>query len=154
MPSENNKCISNLQTIHGSKKENTSPKKKKKMFQLRKTINSYSLTIFVFISFERTISFFTGSYFSQEAQFILKNILPCMWRYLDTSVLLCPSCLFASLILLCKFVLILPETHSLSHEKKMVTKFVYFLETTMYECSIIWMNMILFINLVVNSALF
>ena len=39
MPPEKDKCISNLQTIQGSKKENTSPKKKKKMFRLRKMIN-------------------------------------------------------------------------------------------------------------------
>ena len=29
MPLENDKCISNLQTILGTEKENTSPKKKK-----------------------------------------------------------------------------------------------------------------------------
>ena len=35
-----------------------------------------------------------------------------------------------------------------------VAKFVYFLETTMYECSIFWMNMMVCSNLVVNSMLF
>ena len=39
MPPENDKWISNLQTIQGSKEENTSPKKKKKMLRLRMAIN-------------------------------------------------------------------------------------------------------------------
>ena len=42
-------------------------------------------------------------------------------------------CLHLSLILLRKFVLILPGRDSLSHEKKKLTKLVYFLETTLYE---------------------
>ena len=39
MPPENDKWISNLQTIQGSEEENTSPKKKKKMLRLRMAIN-------------------------------------------------------------------------------------------------------------------
>ena len=35
-----------------------------------------------------------------------------------------------------------------------VTKFAYFLETSMHECSIFWMNILVFINLIVNSMLF
>ena len=57
----------------------------------------------------------------------------------------CLSCLFVSLILLCRFVLILPGTH-LSQEKKKVTRFAYFLETLMYQSSIFWMNMMVFIK--------
>ena len=32
--------------------------------------------------------------------------------------------------------IILPGTRSSSHEKKKLTKFVYFLKTTIYECSV------------------
>ena len=52
-----------------------------------------------------------------------------------------------------KFVLILSGKHSSSHEKK-VAKFLYFLATTMYECSIFLVNMIVRSNLAVNSVLF
>ena len=41
-----------------------------------------------------------------------------------------------------------------SREKKRVPKFVYFLETTMYECLIFWTSMTVCITLTVNSALF
>ena len=77
-----------------------------------------------------------------------------MCKDLGTSLLLCSSHLFASLILLRKFELILPGTRSSFHEEKKVTKFVYFLETTMYECSIFWINIMVRVNLFVNSVLF
>ena len=49
----------------------------------------------------------------------LKNsILRCMWRDLGMSLPLCQSHWFASLILLQKFVLILPGTYSLSDKEK------------------------------------
>ena len=58
------------------------------------------------------------------------------WGDLGTSLLLPSSRLFLSLILLSKFELILPGRNYSSHEKKKLTKFVYFLETTIYESSI------------------
>ena len=38
--------------------------------------------------------------------------------------------------------IILPVTRSSSHEKKKLTKFLYFLKTTKYECSIFCINMV------------
>ena len=49
--------------------------------------------------------------------FSKKSILHCMWRNSGTSLLLCLSRLFA-FILYRKFALILPGTHSSSHQKK------------------------------------
>ena len=65
------------------------------------------------------------------------------------SSLLCFSRLFASLVLLCKFANLIRGTFLVSQEKKL-TKFVYFLETMMYESSIFETNMMVCINLVVN----
>ena len=63
-PSENSKCIPNLQTIQGSKKENTSTKKKKKeCCRWERWLTSYRLTVLVYILFERTISFLQISFF-------------------------------------------------------------------------------------------
>ena len=65
-------------------------------------------------------------------------------------------CSYICLHLLFCFVLtcIRPGTRPLSHKGKKPTKFVYFFETTMYECSIFWINIMVCINLVVNSMLF
>ena len=54
-----------------------------------------------------------------------------------------------------KIELILPGADSSSsHEKKKVAKFVYFLETKMYECLIFRISMTVCITLAVNSPLF
>ena len=45
------------------------------------------------------------------------------------------------------------ETFLVSREQNL-TKFVYFLETMMYESSVFQINMMVCINLVVNSVLF
>ena len=72
---------------------------------------------------------------------------------LDTSLQLCVSHLFASLILLCRIVLYQGHIPRLMRKKKL-TKFVYFLETMMYKCLIFWTNIMVHINLVVNFVLF
>ena len=97
--------------------------------------------------------FFTEFFISQESYvcLFLKSILCFAWRDLGTSLLLCPSHLFVSLFLLRKFALILSGTR---FRKNKQTKFVYFLETTMYKCLIFWINTMIRINLVVNSVLF
>ena len=47
-----------------------------------------------------------------------------------------------------------PRTRFSSHKEKKVTKFVYFFETRMHECWIFWINIMVSINLVVNSMLY
>ena len=59
----------------------------------------------------------------------------CAYCDLDTSLQLCVSHLFESLVLLRKFVLYQGHVPGLTRKKK-PTKFVYFLETTIYECLI------------------
>ena len=73
----------------------------------------------------------------------------CAYSDLDASLQLCVSHLFASLVLLRKFVLCQGHVPGLTRKKKL-TKFVYFLETTIYECLIFWTNIMVSINLVVN----
>ena len=93
--------------------------------------------------------FFIGTFF----MFILKKHLA---QYLErlgyqfAAVFVTFVCItyFASQICI-----ILPGARSLPHEKKKLTKFVYFLKTTIHECSIFWINMVR-INLAVNSVLF
>ena len=64
-------------------------------------------------------------------------------------------CFTGMMQVLTKIVLILPGADSPSfREKKKVAKFVYFLETMMYECLIFWISMTVCITLAVNSALF
>ena len=53
-----------------------------------------------------------------------------------------------------KFVLTLSGAHWLSQKRKNFAKFAYFLDTRIYECSVFWVNMVVCINLVVNSVLF
>ena len=59
-----------------------------------------------------------------------------MWRDLGTRLMLYSLHLFASLISILKFALILRATLSLSDEDKKAEKVFIFLETTMSECSI------------------
>ena len=80
-------------------------------------------------------SFFTDFFFSLDSCFLLKEASCAAYWDLGASLLLYSSPLFASLILLCKSALILPGRHSLSHEKKKLTTFVYLLETKKYESS-------------------
>ena len=65
-----------------------------------------------------------------------------MWRDLGTRLMLYSLHLFASLISILKFALILRATLSLSDEDKKAEKVFIFLETTMPECSIFWIKMI------------
>ena len=71
------------------------------------------------------------SFFSQEPYLCLfkKSILRCMWRDLGMSLALYQSHLLASLILLRKFALILPGTHSTialaEREQKRFTKLAW-----------------------------
>ena len=79
---------------------------------------------------------FTNIFFSYDSYIYSKKASCPACGDLGTSLLLCLSRLFASLVLLHKLALILTGRHSSSHKKKKLTKFVYFLETTMYESSI------------------
>ena len=75
---------------------------------------------------------------------------------LDHAVPVCTCemlCLTSMMQVLPNFVLILPGAHTFSsHEKKKGAKFVYFLDTTKYECLIFWISMTVSINLAVNPA--
>ena len=97
-------------------------------------------------------------FFFQIFMFISKKHLVLYVERLAASLLLCLLHFYASFwldqlfafIWFQNFALILPGTNSLSYEKK---EFVYFLETVMYECLIFWINMMAWINLVINSML-
>ena len=71
---------------------------------------------------------------------------------LDTSLQLCVT--FICISYFASQICIILGTRSSSHEEKKLTKFVYFLETTMYECFIFWTNIMVLINLVANFVLF
>ena len=105
------------------------------------------------------------SYLIDNANFLGKRwCLAFSMHYLTLATLLdravpvctCEMFCFTGMInVLPKIVLILPGADSSSsHVKKKVAKFVYFLETTMYECLIFWIRMTICITLAVNYALF
>ena len=125
-----------MQTIQRTKKENTSPKKKKKMLPLRKTINwLQSYHFHFYFLWEDNIVFYIFIFFIGSLVYFKKTSCPvCGDTWVYTSVLLCLPCLFSSLILLHRFALILPGTHSPSHEKKKGDK------VCIFSCNhIVWM---------------
>ena len=92
------------------------------------------------------------SFFLRVFLFILNSFLCCMWRlrYEFAAMFVTFVCIsyFASQI----YVNLTRETFLVSREQNL-TKFVYFPETMMYESSVFQINMMVCINLVVNSVL-
>ena len=102
-----------------------------------------NVIIFVYNGLKQNLILQTNTNCFLQISFFHRNLIYiyffkkayCACCDLDTSLQLCLSHLFASLILLCRIVLYQGHIPRLMRKKKL-TKFVYFLETMMYKCLI------------------